>query len=166
MDMSERGPVPERKIPQSETLAQLLPGVVPGSILTIHTGRTDYAIRVDNCEPSGDKNTQHIGGTVIDAMGKIMPGASIHFFCPVAETGQTLRFLLPGGNALATSAVRGFSLEAPTVDLNAYKGERWMNRFTTEKSDPKRAMRALLQILPHEIHTLENEAGSLASPCL
>lgn len=162
--MNERGPVPERKAPQSETLAQLLPGVVPGATLTIHTGRTDYSIRVDNCEPSGDKNTRHIGGTVIDAMGKIMPGASIHFFCPIAETGQALRFLLPGGNALATSAVRGFSLESPAVDLNAYKGERWMNRFTTEKSDPKRAMQALLQILPDEIHVLENEAGSLASP--
>lgn len=162
--MREHVPSQEQKTPQSETLGQLLPGVVPGSVLTIHTGKTDYSIRVDNCAPSGDEHLRHIGGTVIDAMGKIMPGASIHFFCPIAGTGQALRLLLPGNNTLDTSAVRGFSLERAAIDVGAYRGERWKHRFETEPADPKRGMRTLISLIPEEVGYLEKRVVHLEEP--
>lgn len=162
--MRERGPAPEQKAPQSEILRHLVPDMVPGSTLTIYTGRTNYSIRVDDHAPSGDPGTLHIGGTVIDAAGKIPPGVPIHFFCPVNEAQQTLRLLLPDNKALVTSAVRGFSLERAPVDVNAYRGERWKRRFETEPTNPKRGMRTLISLFPEHIQSLETQANHLEEP--
>lgn len=157
---------------RSPTLESLASRVVPGSILTVHTGRTDYRVRVTEAYLSGPaRDMMGIQGSLVDATNKLEAGVGLSFFVPIRTPGESLRVTTSDGKVLATSGVREYSLEPSrktdesleASNLADYQGERWVQRLQTEAADMKRGIQALLAILPEELHLRGNEVISLMS---
>lgn len=163
---------------RSPTLDSLASRVVPGSVLTVHTKRTDYRMRV--AESNGNDSAQAvtiIKGMLVDAMSKadgtskLEPGIELTFSVPSRIPGDPIHIVTADGAFFRTSRVEGYSLEPAqeadtsleTRGLADYQGERWAHRFQTETVDEKRGIQALLAILPEELRKKRNQAVSLKS---